>query len=386
MSPNPPPANPALLTSLRSTSRREVLEILRNRSAPIDVQELATNLAARVGEKSLLEVTPEEVAAIRVDLRHVHLPHLSQAGLVDWDRSAGTVTTMNHPALSDPTFEAMLAVDAPDWNAVVDAVASRRRRVVLATLRDADGPLTRPDLVERVHARLEDAGADESLTPDELLTELHHAHLPKLEAAGLVASDDAGTVEYHGHPALADEWLDFGDDETPSAILPSARRSDDLWTIEGREDIVAHGQSLFDAADDELFLMVTTDGLLDEECIRRLQAAVDRGVDAYLGSQTPAVRDLVRERVPEVSLWEPQLDWLNLPPDHETVGRLVMADREAVMLATLGDETDGPHREETAIAGAGENNPLVALLRELLGSRLDHLDAQSEDFLEQLPL
>ena len=63
----------------------------------------------------------------------------------------------------------------------------------------------------------------------------------------------------------------------------------------------------------------------------------------------------------------------------------MFADREAVMIGTLGEGDNGDY-DETAITGEGENNSLVVLLREMLGSRLDHLDAQSEDFLTQIPL
>lgn len=80
------------------------------------------------------------------------------------------------------------------------------------------------------------------------------------------------------------------------------------------------------------------------------------------------------------------MDWLNLPPEYEKVGRLVFADREAIMLATLGEEPGEGGHSEAAITGAGENNPLVILLRELLGSRLDHLDTQSENFRSEVPL
>lgn len=133
-------------------------------------------------------------------------------------------------------------------------------------------------------------------------------------------------------------------------------------------------------------MMFTVDGLIEQACLRRIRAALDRGVDVYIGSQTPALRDLVREEAPEVTLWEPQLDWLNLPTAREKVGRLIMADREAIMLGTLGEETAEGVYEETAITGTGENNALVMLMRELLGSRLDHLDEQSEDFLSEIPL
>jgi hypothetical protein len=61
--------------------------------------------------------------------------------------------------------------------------------------------------------------------------------------------------------------------------------------------------------------MVTTDGLLRPGCVHGLQDALDRGVDVYVyvyvGSQTSAVRDLVREEVHGATIWKPQLDWFH---------------------------------------------------------------------------
>ncbi|NKE38067.1 hypothetical protein GWG54_20190 [Natronococcus sp. JC468] len=377
-----------ILSSLREPRRQHTLRILLDRTSPLDLRELATNLTAAEQEQPLLDVAPKDVDAIQAALHHVHLPKLEEAGLIDWNQSAGTVTTTNHPTLSDPKFQQMVAIGSPGWNTVIANLAVKRRRVILATLKDAESPLTRIELARGVISRESGAVDDEQDPAEDLLVELHHIHLPKLEQAELISYDtNTGTATYNGHVALDDEWLDFRPNETPRAIVPSARYSDDIWTIEGRDNVIAHGQSLFEQADDELFLMLTTDGLLEDGCVRRLQDAIDRGVDVYLGSQSTEVRDLVRKQVPGATIWEPQLDWLNLPPEHEKVGRFVMADRETIMLATLGAETsNNVHSEETAITGSGENNPLVMMMREMLGARLDHLDAQSEDFLEQIPL
>jgi hypothetical protein len=53
--------------------------------------------------------------------------------------------------------------------------------------------------------------------------------------------------------------------------------------------------------------------------------------------------------------------------------------------ATASEEDAEKARRETAVIGAGEDNPLVVLVRELLGPRLDHLDYQSENFRSELP-
>lgn len=376
-----------LFSAVADGRRRRVLLLLMDRTRAVTEEELAIHLAATEANTSLLDVTDEDVRSLRTDLVHVQLPALEDAGLIDWVRDEETVTTVDHPALGAPKFERIVDTNADGWDEVLASLAYRRRRIVLSILDDRGAPMAKPELARRIVAREEGGRADlESGATETLCASLHHVHLPKLQQAGLLTYDaDSGTVSYEGHPALDEEWLAADVDETPRAVVPPAEQTDNVWTIEGRDNVIARGQSLFEQADDELFLMFTTSGLLEEGCIRRLEDAVDRGVDVYLGSQTPDVRDLVRERVPEVVLWEPQMDWLNLPPDYERVGRLVFADRTAIMLATLGEKTSEDLHAETAITGAGENNPLVVLLRELLGSRLDHLDAQSEDFLSEVP-
>lgn len=70
---------------------------------------------------------------------------------------------------------------------------------------------------------------------------------------------------------------------------------------------------------------------------------------------------------------------MNMHSERDTVGRLLFADQEALLLATLSTQNEHTDQHETAITGTGENNVLVMLVRELLGSRLAHLDEQSEN-------
>lgn len=377
--------------------RRAVLE-LQHRSDCVDAKELATVVATRVNDTDLVDVSRHERDRVHTELVHTHLQKLVEGGLVEFDPEARAVETTDHPALADDRFQRLLGVDADDWDDVLTGLQTERRRVVLRTL-DAHDSLAKPELARRVAARERDG---EDAPPvdrhvDDIAVSLHHVHLPILADAGLV--DDHGTtVSYAGHPdldagllsAVCDGFggrgVENGDEQTDGE---SERRVHgeraDVRTLDGREAIVRRGQFLFDEADEELFLMMTTDGLLEDECVSKLQDAVDRGVDVFVGSQTSAVRDSVREQIPGATIWEPQTDWLNLPPNRERLGRLVFADREAVMVGTLGERTADGYRE-TAITGEGRDNSLVVLLRQLLGTRLDHLDAQSADFRSEVPL
>lgn len=175
------------LEHLTGERRQRVLEALLDRSAPVPVDELAVEIADGTA--------PD---AVQVELVHAHLPALAEAGLVSWDRDRGAAATADHPAFGDPRFRRLLAAD-PE---VVDCLAAERRRATLAALRNRGGRASRRALARAVAAR--DAGEEPSGDDVEAaLVALHHGHLPKLAAAGLVEYDaETGTVTAGWEPPL----------------------------------------------------------------------------------------------------------------------------------------------------------------------------------------
>ncbi len=385
-----------VIGAIADERRRACLAVLGDRDGSVPVTDLAATVAARSRDVSLIEVSDDYHRQVLTDLVHAQLPALAEADLVDWDRDAGVVAAADHAALTGGVVEDLLTVEHDGWDEVLSALSDARRRRALAVVAD-EGEVDRDDLVRRVLAGERDCEPDAVSDQDvaDAAVEFHHVHLPVLQRAALLAYD-GDAAEYLGHPALAVDQVPLEADALEAWTRDAATADEDsdaaddaaagVRTIDGRTDVVDRGQHLIDGADEELFLMITTDGLLEEACVEKLRAAADRGVDVYVGSQTAAVRDLVREEIPDAVIWEPQLDWMNFPPRRERVGRLVFADREAVMVGTLGAETDDGVRRETAVTGEGTGNTLVLLLRELLGSRLDHLDEQSPDFRSQIPL
>lgn len=271
----------------------------------------------------------------------------------------------------------------------VQLLVESANRTVLNVLGDAGGSLHVDELADRLVS--DDVSVVDSSTYEDRLERslisLHHDRLPKLAEAGLIGYDSetnvatyrrAGEVEGVREGAAVDSLVDH---------LRSSRetRGDRVEVLTDREPIIQCGRQLADEAEEELFCMYVSPDLLEDSCIAHAERALERDVRMYLGSRNAAVRDLARTRLPDATVWEPQLDVLNTP-SYPRVGRLVLIDRRKVMFAVLDEpDDDGTHPEETALVGEGEDHPLVVLVRELLGPRIDHLDYQSDDFRSKLP-
>lgn len=255
----------------------------------------------------------------------------------------------------------------------------------MSTIDEVGIPVHVEELAERLVRR--DAGLVDTDEYEHQLEQtrihLHHNHLPKLADVGLVEYDrETNVVTSDDTEPTAVGWFEMADFDELVTLVDEGDGGDssELQVIEGRESAIELGRQLADEAEEELFCMFVSTDLLEPECIRRAEEAIERDVTMYMGSQNPEVRELTRNRLPEAIIWEPLLDWMNTP-SYPRVGRLVLIDRRKVMLSVLNEPAlDEVHPDEVTLLGAGEDNPLVVLVRELLGARLDHLDYQSEHF------
>jgi DNA-binding transcriptional ArsR family regulator len=216
----------AIFQALADERRREILRILDHRAASVDGKELAFLLVAAEQQKSMLAVTDEELDEVRADLWHVQLPVLEAAGLVSGDEASETVVMTDHPALTDPKVTTILQTDAADWDEILASLADERRRILLTALYGTERPVDRTELATDVAGKVRDG--DMASTVQAVLHQIHHVHLPKLEAAGLITYDvQQKTVTYEGHPDIDEEWLVAGSADTPRAVFSNAHQSAD---------------------------------------------------------------------------------------------------------------------------------------------------------------
>lgn len=277
---------------------------------------------------------------------------------------------------------------APREEEFLRLLADTTNRAVLTVLDGAERGLSVAAIAERIVSQDGPSGSSEY--EDELegtIISLHHNHLPRLESAGLVEYDPETNVVSSGNASSIDaEWMDFGIlDELLSRFRIGAGADESaVGLLEGRESVYEYCRNAADTAEHELFLIYSSDELLNEDCLPQAKEAVERGVEFYAGAKSRDAREFFRESLPEATIWDPQVDWMYDQSNCPTISRLVVVDRETVAVGLWKRAGEG-EKTEVAMIGEGETNPLVVLVRELLGSRLDHLDYQSDDFMGNLP-
>ena len=79
---------------LASSRRRAILEVVEDRSMPVDLDTLAR--AVGVAEIGVDGLTEETVDRIAITLHHDHLPRLDDAGVLDYDAASNAVVAVRN--------------------------------------------------------------------------------------------------------------------------------------------------------------------------------------------------------------------------------------------------------------------------------------------------
>lgn len=177
-----------------------IIDVLRERSGAVSVDDLAERLAATAPGSTSGGTASWTTEQVLIRLHHVHLPKLTDSGLVEWDGENQQVAATDHPVYDTIQPEERLSIG--DRGSIVPGLAEDRRQEVLAIVESENGPIAREDLVRELASAEVDGEPSEPLLRD-VTIQLHHRDLPRLEEAGLVEYDpDAGTVAYRGPTGL----------------------------------------------------------------------------------------------------------------------------------------------------------------------------------------
>ncbi|WP_415379459.1 hypothetical protein [Halosimplex sp. TS25] len=200
-----PTASPTALDALSVAVRRVAFAVLTERDSATTVDALASAVASRASRPAASGHAADEA---RRSLYHVHLPMLGETGAVTFDPKSGLVAAADDPPF-DEAWIRRLVIDHPDpeYDPILDALASARRQAVLYEL-FTGGAATPEDLAAAVAAH-ERGGADTLETVRRVVgLSLAHTHLPLLADVGLVAGDStAGTMRAGQTSWRSDPWV-----------------------------------------------------------------------------------------------------------------------------------------------------------------------------------
>lgn len=87
---------------LSSPRRRYVLHYLRTEQSPIQMTDLAEEVAAWENETTIEELSSQDRKRVYVSLYQTHVPKLAEAGLVNYDRDSGEVSMATNSSDIDP--------------------------------------------------------------------------------------------------------------------------------------------------------------------------------------------------------------------------------------------------------------------------------------------
>lgn len=100
-----PPTVDELFALLSSHRRRYLLAALDRDPTPVRIADVAAEITAIESDVPSTLVDDDRRRDVRSDLFHNHLPKLRDAGLVTYDRDAGTVEPGEHVTEAEPLLD-----------------------------------------------------------------------------------------------------------------------------------------------------------------------------------------------------------------------------------------------------------------------------------------
>jgi len=164
--------------------------------------------------------------------------------------------------------------------------------------------------------------------------------------------------------------------EAADEALAELRQSEEpeetgAWAIADRDHVSNRIATLAKDAESEIYALVADDRMLDRQFTDLLAAACDCGVDVLAEVPSEDASETIETSVPEASVAVTELASDPAETGVKWLGRMVMVDRESVLLSGVSDGSLPGKLEETAIWASGPDHGLVVGVHHLLGARID---------------
>jgi sugar-specific transcriptional regulator TrmB len=147
----------------------------------------------------------------------------------------------------------------------------------------------------------------------------------------------------------------------------------EVWSISGDQGITSRTRQLIEGATEELILVVGHESIFTDQLAEQLQSAQERDVNVIIGTVDEDLQATIQDALPDVEVFVSGLDWLSrspLPDDDTEISRLLLADREAILVSSFTETMVDGREHEQGVFGRGFDNGLVAITRRLMATGL----------------
>jgi sugar-specific transcriptional regulator TrmB len=156
----------------------------------------------------------------------------------------------------------------------------------------------------------------------------------------------------------------------------------EVWSLSGDQGITSRMQKLIEGATEELILVIGHESVFTDQLAEQLRSARERDADVIVGTVDEELRTTVQAALPGVEVFVSELGWLSrspLPDDDTEISRLLLADREAILVSSVTETGADGREHEQGVFGRGFDNGLVAITRRLMATGLLSADDPEAD-------
>jgi sugar-specific transcriptional regulator TrmB len=201
------------------------------------------------------------------------------------------------------------------------------------------------------------------------LVEVQHSNPQQFRSVEI--NEAAQTLRQQYNSRIDDLHTSLADAE-PQSIGREDDQLQEVWSLSGHEAIESRTLDLIDKAESEIALIVVDETVMSETLFEKLHEAADRELSILLGGQTEAITSQIDSELPNIRVFQTELDWLTgAPSDHEVaISRIILIDREMLLIGSYYPDADDETATEQAIFAKGLENGIVVLLHRLVSSGL----------------
>jgi sugar-specific transcriptional regulator TrmB len=202
------------------------------------------------------------------------------------------------------------------------------------------------------------------------LVETQHSNPQRFRAVSVAEAVDTLRAEYE---TRMESLRNAVEDLDPADTRAEVEVSHEVWALSSEPGITSRTQQLIDEADSEIVMVIGDESVFTPELGAHLNSAQDRGVSVILGAISRELRDSIQAEIPESEVFVSGLEWLrgtDVADDQTEINRLLLTDRESILVSTFVDAGQHNTQHEQAVFGRGFDNGLVAIVRRLMATGL----------------